>query len=309
VEPGTRKELGDADLAERGKCPVEHDDELPDEVREAVDRLGHPDERRLAVVVKAAHPVGDRLLGDLKPPGSLGNGPSSRGAERVDGEARRRRIVRASLRGEVPDARSKDAGLFLVCRNLGERDIALSDEADASDATVEAPSSDMCRDEVREGERVDRSAARVLRPCTRERDVGEAVRRPEIEAQAGGAGHRRAGSSSRDARRDGGDALDDGGEVLEHGVLREAEHCPAELGKRFLPNGILPLAPLVVATIDLNDEAHLGASEVDDEVSDDELPAEAEACLRSGEPPPEPLLCIGPSSVEARKDVRNEREG
>ncbi len=46
----------------------------------------------------------------------------------------------------------------------------------------------------------------------------------------------------------------------------------------------------MVGPIDLDGEANLGASKVDDGVGDDELPAKSEACLRAREPAPEPLL-------------------
>lgn len=76
---------------------------------------------------------------------------------------------------------------------------------------------------------------------------------------------------------------DDGGddrlEILEHVLIRDAEDCPAQLDEQLIPPRIRPCAVLVIRTIDLDDEADLGAGEVHDEGADDELPTEGEPGL------------------------------
>ena len=161
-----------------GKVRASVRDDVSDEVGEAIDGLGHADERVLALLVEAAHPVGEGLLGEEKAPRGLGDGPPARGAEGEDGEPGGRRVVRASRRRDVLEASPQDASLLLERGDLGERDVALGDEADASDAAVEAPSADVGGDEVREREGVQRGGARVRGPRAWQRHVAYRARRP-----------------------------------------------------------------------------------------------------------------------------------
>ena len=87
---------------------------------------------------------------------------------------------------------------------------------------------------------------------------------------------------------------DDGGddpiEVGEDLRLRHAQHPPAQLAERAVPRAIVPGAPLMGCPIDLDDEPHLGAREVDDGLPDDELTTKRKPGLGPRETAPEPLL-------------------
>jgi len=87
-----------------------------------------------------------------------------------------------------------------------------------------------------------------------------------------------------------GNAGDDGLEITEDMLLRNPEHAPTELVERAVTRAIMPRALLVVSPINLDDEAHLGAREVDDALPDDELTPKREPSLGPGQPAPEPLL-------------------
>jgi hypothetical protein len=65
---------------------------------------------------------------------------------------------------------------------------------------------------------------------------------------------------------------------------------PAELGPRVIARCIMTRALFMVRPVDLNDEPHFGASEVDDVLRDDELPPKPKAGLGAREPAPNPLL-------------------
>ena len=72
---------------------------------------------------------------------------------------------------------------------------------------------------------------------------------------------------------------DDGLQVREDILLHDAEDAPPEGSERTISSRILPGAVLVVGAVNLDGEADLGAGEVHDEVSDDELTPEGKACL------------------------------
>jgi hypothetical protein len=86
------------------------------------------------------------------------------------------------------------------------------------------------------------------------------------------------------------DTLDDEGPIVEDIERVEPKDMPAEGGEVPVAAGIMARAVLMGAPIDLDDEAHLGAREVDDEVADDELPTEAKPELRPGERLPQRML-------------------
>ena len=68
-----------------------------------------------------------------------------------------------------------------------------------------------------------------------------------------------------------------------------AQHGPAERLERAVPLRIMPPTLGVALVIDFDDEPHLGAREVDDVLSDDELTTKRKAGLLARQPPPEPL--------------------
>jgi len=74
---------------------------------------------------------------------------------------------------------------------------------------------------------------------------------------------------------------------------------PAELAESAVPPSVGASTRLVVGPVHLDDEASLGASEVDDVRPDDELPTKGKPCLLPGQPPPEPLF--GASGREAHE--------
>jgi hypothetical protein len=71
----------------------------------------------------------------------------------------------------------------------------------------------------------------------------------------------------------------------------------SELGEMTITLRIVARATLVVAAVELDDESNSGASEVDDEGTDDELPPKRESRLRAGKTTPQPLL--GPRGRES----------
>ena len=82
-----------------------------------------------------------------------------------------------------------------------------------------------------------------------------------------------------------GDAGDNGIEVTEDLRLRHAHHMPTELVERSVPRAIMTRALVVVLPVDLDDEPHLRACEVDDVLPDDELTPKPKPALRPREPP------------------------
>jgi hypothetical protein len=89
------------------------------------------------------------------------------------------------------------------------------------------------------------------------------------------------------------DVFDDVIQVVEDVFLGDTHDVPSEIPERTVTSRIRPSAIFVVRAVDFDDEADLGASEVHDPMSDDELPPEGEARLRAGEPAPEPLFGAG----------------
>lgn len=105
------------------------------------------------------------------------------------------------------------------------------------------------------------------------------------------------------ARSGFGDARDDAIEICEDLFLRDAKYTPPERAERAVARGIAALPPLVAPAVNLDDEADLGASEVDDEVANDELTAKGKSGLRPGELSPEPVLRARWSEAQDRKSV------
>lgn len=118
VEAGAGEELGDADLAQRREGGAEPVDELGDEGGEAVHRRGGLDQRLVALLVEAAHLVGDRVRRDQEPPRRLGDGPAACGAEGQDGDALDRRIVGAVAGRDGVEAGAEDPVLLADKREL-----------------------------------------------------------------------------------------------------------------------------------------------------------------------------------------------
>lgn len=71
----------------------------------------------------------------------------------------------------------------------------------------------------------------------------------------------------------------------------------AKFEERSLPRMVLPLSIVVVRPINFDDQPHLGASEVNDEGPDDQLPSEGESDSGTAEVTPEKLF--GRSGSEA----------
>ena len=88
-------------------------------------------------------------------------------------------------------------------------------------------------------------------------------------------------------------------------MLANTQRTPAEPAEQALPRRILALTPFVVPAVELHDEPYLGAGEVDDEVPDDELPAEGEPSLRAREPAPDPFL--GARGLKLMRRARSSR--
>jgi hypothetical protein len=93
------------------------------------------------------------------------------------------------------------------------------------------------------------------------------------QRQALAAWYAPARASSLPLQRAGGaaDALDDTVEIGEDVLILEPKDVPAKPCERRIARGIGPRAPFVVAAIELDDEADLRASEVDDVVARDEF--------------------------------------
>ena len=130
---------------------------------------------------------------------------------------------------------------------------------------------------------------------TRANDIGEQTEREANQiVHARVVSRLRAGARSRRTRREApcalGNAGDDRIEVTEHVMLQHPHRAPAQSIERALPRAVMPRALLVVTPIDLDDEPHLGAREVDDVLADDELTTKRKPGLRPREPAPEPLL-------------------
>ena len=83
-----------------------------------------------------------------------------------------------------------------------------------------------------------------------------------------------------------GDESDDRLEVTNHPMFRDADHTPPELVERALPRAIVTRAHGVVPAVDLDDEPHLGAREVDNVLPDDELTTKRKPGLRPRSAPP-----------------------
>src|SRR5688572_10816214 len=75
------------------------------------------------------------------------------------------------------------------------------------------------------------------------------------------------------------DRGDDAIEIREHVILAEANDAPPELLEGPIAGGIWASTLLVVCAVDFDDEACLGASEVDDVGPDNELTTEGKTGL------------------------------
>lgn len=73
-------------------------------------------------------------------------------------------------------------------------------------------------------------------------------------------------------------------------MLGDPQHMPAERAERTVTRGVMTCATVMRAPIDLDDQAHLGASQVSDVVADDELTTKRKARFGAGERTPEMLL-------------------
>jgi len=124
--------------------------------------------------------------------------------------------------------------------------------------------------------------------------------RSKLAAPLGRTALQRAASLAGEPRRLG-DALDDGIEVSEDLMIRDAQHRPAEAQQHAVAPRIVAHTLGVILAIELDDEPHLGAREVDDGVGDDELPPKRKPDLRPRQPTPDPLLgARGAAAHEAR---------
>lgn len=106
--------------------------------------------------------------------------------------------------------------------------------------------------------------------------------------------------SATDARPRGGDRHDtpnDTVEVSDDVRLGDTQHRPAQRAERAIPRGVMTAAPVVRAAVDLDDQTHLGACEVDDVIADDELTTKRKAGARTRKLAPEPLF----TAREARR--------
>src|SRR5688572_23122704 len=75
----------------------------------------------------------------------------------------------------------------------------------------------------------------------------------------------------RQRGRHGRDTLHDTVEVRHDVTLSDAQDTPTERRERAVPRSIVMLTLVMRAAVDLDDETHLGAREVDDVIADDEL--------------------------------------
>jgi hypothetical protein len=104
-----------------------------------------------------------------------------------------------------------------------------------------------------------------------------------------------------------GDARDDGIKVPQYLAITDPKDAPSKPRKRSVSRRISTQVAFVVPAIDLDDEADLGAGEVDDEPPDDELPTKGEAGLRACQPAPEELLGAGGRKPHAACVLLEER--
>ena len=81
VQPRPTEHLGHALVAHRREEPFQLSDEVPDEVRVAVDRFYSLYQVSLPVLIEPAHPNLQRLQIDQKDPGGLLQSPTSGRAE------------------------------------------------------------------------------------------------------------------------------------------------------------------------------------------------------------------------------------
>ena len=101
--------------------------------------------------------------------------------------------------------------------------------------------------------------------------------------------------------------------LCEHKLAREPYHPEPKLAERALPARVCGESKLVIRPINLYDEASLWSKEVDDEVVDDDLPAEDDAELASFDELPEGgfrrsgMKAHGPSAGVKQEGARGRR--
>ena len=110
-----------------------------------------------------------------------------------------------------------------------------------------------------------------------------------------------ADASLRGTQRTRDDVRHDALELPKHLVLANPQHVPPEVRERALARAIMPRALFMVRPINLDDEAHLGAREVDDVLTDDELPAKRKPGLGPREAAPEPLFRARGTATHAER--------
>ena len=110
-----------------------------------------------------------------------------------------------------------------------------------------------------------------------------------------------ADASLRGTQRTRDDVRHDALELPKHLVLSNPQHVPPEVRERALARAIMPRALFMVRPINLDDEAHLGAREVDDVLTDDELPAKRKPGLGPREAAPEPLFRARGTATHAER--------
>jgi hypothetical protein len=118
MQSGAREHTSESSCAHPRAQRAQPANELADELREAVHRLPHLDERVGPFVVKPLCPRCDGERRDKEPSRGLGLRPGARCAQLQDRETLDRRLVRPTLRGEALHARVLDAEFLLEHRNL-----------------------------------------------------------------------------------------------------------------------------------------------------------------------------------------------
>lgn len=81
-------------------------------------------------------------------------------------------------------------------------------------------------------------------------------------------------------------------------MLCDTHYIPARRIERAVPRGIEMRAPIMRASVDLDDETQVGARKVDDVIADDELTTECEPGFGPGERTPEPRAMACKPSIK-----------
>lgn len=110
--------LDDFSLAHRRAKELQSPHDVPDELRELVDRLAELDQRTAVRLVGAAHPVGDGRSGHQKTPCGLGERPAAHRAKLQDGHPLDRRVMGPSVGRHVGHSRILDPQFLAQQRQL-----------------------------------------------------------------------------------------------------------------------------------------------------------------------------------------------